>query len=64
MELSKNSLSRAHNPSFPSQLHHSCTRINHQINWFGTEDGLNNYDGYTFTIYKYDPENHIGLNNN
>ncbi len=22
--------------------------------WFGTEDGLNRYDGYTFTIYKWD----------
>jgi len=25
--------------------------------WFGTEDGLNKYDGYNFTIYKHDPEN-------
>ena len=25
--------------------------------WFGTEDGLNKYDGYTFTVYKHDPEN-------
>ena len=24
--------------------------------WFGTEDGLNKYDGYTFTVYKHDPE--------
>ena len=23
--------------------------------WFGTEDGLNKYDGYNFTIYKHDP---------
>jgi two-component system sensor histidine kinase ChiS len=23
--------------------------------WFGTEDGLNRYDGYNFTIYKRDP---------
>ena len=22
--------------------------------WFGTQDGLNRYDGYTFTIYKSD----------
>jgi ligand-binding sensor domain-containing protein len=23
--------------------------------WFGTFDGLNKYDGYTFTKYKFDP---------
>jgi ligand-binding sensor domain-containing protein/signal transduction histidine kinase len=25
--------------------------------WFGTEDGLNKYDGYNFTLYKHDPDN-------
>ena len=32
--------------------------------WFGTEDGLNKYDGYTFTVYKTDPavENTISYN--
>ncbi|MEP7142080.1 MAG: two-component regulator propeller domain-containing protein [Ferruginibacter sp.] len=25
--------------------------------WFGTDEGLNKYDGYKFTIYKHDPEN-------
>jgi signal transduction histidine kinase/ligand-binding sensor domain-containing protein len=32
--------------------------------WFGTEDGLNRYDGYTFTIYKHDPEDPNSLGNN
>ncbi len=25
--------------------------------WFGTEDGLNRYDGYNFKVYKHDPDN-------
>jgi ligand-binding sensor domain-containing protein/signal transduction histidine kinase len=32
--------------------------------WFGTDDGLNKYDGYTFTIYKHDPENNASLSDN
>ena len=33
--------------------------------WFGTEDGLNKYDGYDFDIYKNDPENpdYLSYNN-
>ena len=25
--------------------------------WFGTRDGLNKYDGYSFKTYRYDSEN-------
>ncbi|MFP4023300.1 MAG: two-component regulator propeller domain-containing protein [Thiohalospira sp.] len=25
--------------------------------WFGTQDGLNKYDGYNFTIYRHEPDN-------
>ncbi len=32
--------------------------------WFGTEDGLNKYDGYDFTVYKPDPEDPDSLSNN
>ncbi|MCC7231723.1 MAG: hypothetical protein IT242_02170 [Bacteroidia bacterium] len=32
--------------------------------WFGTEDGLNKYDGYTFQVYKFDPSNSKSLSNN
>lgn len=32
--------------------------------WLGTEDGLNKYDGYKFTIYKHDPANVNSISNN
>jgi signal transduction histidine kinase/ligand-binding sensor domain-containing protein len=32
--------------------------------WFGTEDGLNKYDGYTFTVYKRDPQDPHSLSAN
>jgi len=32
--------------------------------WFGTQDGLNKYDGYKFTIYKNDLNNNNSLANN
>jgi ligand-binding sensor domain-containing protein len=30
--------------------------------WFGTQDGLNRYDGYHFTIYRPDPDNISSMN--
>jgi signal transduction histidine kinase/DNA-binding response OmpR family regulator/streptogramin lyase len=32
--------------------------------WFATEEGLNKYDGYRFTIYRSDPENTASISNN
>ena len=32
--------------------------------WFGTNDGLNKYDGYTFTVYKNDPHDEGTISNN
>jgi signal transduction histidine kinase/ligand-binding sensor domain-containing protein/DNA-binding response OmpR family regulator len=29
--------------------------------WFGTEDGLNKYDGYKYTIYRHDPDDIFSL---
>ncbi|MCF7804186.1 MAG: protein kinase [Candidatus Marinimicrobia bacterium] len=32
--------------------------------WYGTEDGLNRYDGYQFTIFKNEPGDSTSLHNN
>lgn len=32
--------------------------------WFGTEDGLNKFDGYEFTIYRHDPDDLSSLSDN
>lgn len=32
--------------------------------WFGTEDGLNKYDGYRFVVYRNEPNNPASLSNN
>jgi ligand-binding sensor domain-containing protein len=32
--------------------------------WFGTEDGLNKYDGYRFTVYRHDPEDSLSISDN
>ncbi|HRI23432.1 MAG TPA: ATP-binding protein [Ferruginibacter sp.] len=32
--------------------------------WFGTKDGLNRYDGYSFKVYTYDSYNQYSISNN
>ena len=32
--------------------------------WFGTEDGLNKYDGYKFSVYRHDPDDIHSLSDN
>ncbi|MFQ5676951.1 MAG: two-component regulator propeller domain-containing protein [bacterium] len=32
--------------------------------WFGTGEGLNKYDGYSFTVYKHDPSDSTSLSAN
>jgi len=37
---------------------------NSQLMWFGTQDGLNCYDGYSFRVFFHDPEQPSSLSNN
>ncbi|MBP1647449.1 MAG: response regulator receiver protein [Bacteroidetes bacterium] len=32
--------------------------------WFGTEDGLNKYDGYRFTVYRHNPADSFSISDN
>ncbi len=32
--------------------------------WFGTQNGLNRYDGYQFTVYRNDPKDSASISNN
>jgi len=32
--------------------------------WFGTDDGLNKFDGYSFTVYKHNPDDPHSLSHN
>ncbi len=32
--------------------------------WFGTDDGLNRYDGYNFVVFRHDPADAFSLGNN
>ena len=42
----------------------SIIQDNQGFIWFGTEDGLNRYDGYNFTIYRHDPDDPNSLSDN
>lgn len=42
----------------------SILQDNNGFIWFGTEDGLNKFDGYDFTVYKHNPEDPNSLSNN
>ena len=43
---------------------HYILQDNDGFMWFATEDGLNKYDGYNFTIYKNDPHDKNSISDN
>ena len=43
---------------------HGIIKDKYGFMWFGTWDGLCRYDGYSFRIYMYDPQNAKSINNN
>jgi len=48
-----------------SQSHVTCILQDHQgFMWFGTQSGLNKYDGYKFTVYINSPEDSTSLGHN
>ena len=48
----------------PQASAHAILQDSKGFMWFGTQDGLNRYDGHTFTIYKHDPREPSSLAHN
>ena len=48
----------------PSNKVNSIIKDSDGFMWFGSEDGLNRYDGQNFTIYRHDPDNPNSLSDN
>lgn len=42
----------------------SITQDRQGLIWFATEDGLNRFDGYSFTVFQYDPDNKTSIADN
>jgi signal transduction histidine kinase/ligand-binding sensor domain-containing protein/AraC-like DNA-binding protein len=42
----------------------SITQDQQALMWFATEDGLNRFDGYSFKVFQYDPNNKFSIADN
>ena len=42
----------------------SITQDDQSLMWFATEDGLNRFDGYSFNVFRYDPDNKSSIADN
>lgn len=42
----------------------SITQDTQSLMWFATEDGLNRFDGYSFKVFQYDPDNKTSIADN
>ncbi len=64
--IQPNTSLRFENLSLEQGLSQSVVNVTFQDSqgylWFGTQDGLNRYDGYHFTIYRPDPDNPSSMN--
>ncbi len=48
-----------------SQVNVNCIRQDSRgFMWIGTRNGLNRFDGYTFTTYRFDPDDNTTISNN
>ena len=43
---------------------HAIVKDEKGLMWFGTQDGLNKYNGYNFLVYKNDPKNRRSISHN
>ncbi len=43
---------------------YAIAQDSHGFMWFGTQDGLNKYDGYQFTVYRHNPQDNESLSHN
>jgi len=48
----------------PDGLVHDILQDHQGFIWYATEDGICKYDGYTFTTYRYDPDDSTSLSGN